>query len=343
VASIIGIDIGTTSIKCSTVLLDGHIVDLQCKTPPFELSSHDSKKITFSPAGIWKAVESLLTEIIHTHSLDKVIISVVSQAPSICLWDDNENATGVSYLSFYGNPQENNYELRRSKANNRISLAKQLFPTGMPGYISCLTGYIVYKLTGELTIDSITAWELGIESETDEIILDKGIHKFAKVYPPTRILPMLSKNLPGIYGTVLVGTTDSAVLPLSTFPTFHDYYVYLGTWGSLLCSRLKNVEDYKLNYHSGQVHKWLISIPNFINECQHDLSSLESLFAEVFAKTEDNCSIAVCGGLTKAYARNITELAQKYWGNRNYTVSPIKNSTIGAYKLGAIATDEVIK
>ena len=117
-----------------------------------------------------------------------------------------------------------------------------------------ITGYIVYQLTEQLTLDSVTAWEMGIEDLTDVRIMQEAItpHQFPKIVAPVEKYTIKNEVLEK--GVIIAGTTDSALLPISIVPEFADYYIYLGTWGSLLKSQIVEYKDYYKCFHKGNYH-----------------------------------------------------------------------------------------
>lgn len=337
---VIGIDIGTTLIKCSAYMSDGSYYDVYCNTPPLKRDLYDEQNITFSPKKIWNAVCNLIIPILG--SISDATISVVCQAPSLCLWDEEGDGIGISYLSYYGNPTKNDYISRNQKTARRLTLANRLASKRYT-YISGLTGYIVFMLTGKLTMDSITAWELGIESQKDALNMQKSCkdYIFPSILTPIEKISLNCVDLNFDKGFSLVGATDSAILPISITPEFSDYYIYLGSWGSLLESSIRSDIDYSIQYHSGILNNWLISIPDFITRVTANEKELDNLFISVKNLTNINCKIAICGGLAKKKRDYIQFLVNTHLAKRQVVFASEKGGAFGACRLAELSAKEV--
>lgn len=338
--TIIGIDVGTTSIKCSAVLPNGTCYDNRCNTPPVRKSVTDSYAITFLPKEIWECVCELISPLLE--KINNAIISVVCQAPSLCFWDIKGDGIGVSYLSYYGNPMQNDYFQRKDKTIMRSALGNRIMANSGFKYVSGLTGYIVFMLTGKVTLDSITAWEMGIESQEDVVEMKKifNANIFPDVLAPLTQISLNCADLNFVQGVSLVGTTDSAVLPISTVSEFSDYYIYLGTWGSLLKSEIRTIASYNIQYHSGLLNTWLVSISEFISKVEEDVKVLDNLFSMAGKMTNEHSKIAICGGITNVKREYIHCLVNEYLKNRQAVIVPEKGGAYGAYRLAEISVKE---
>ena len=331
--NIIGIDVGTTSIKCSSILPDGSHYDARCNTPLFRKNSLNNQEITFSPRKVWNSVCNLILPILK--KFDTVIISVVCQAPSLTFWNEKGEGVGISYLSYYGDPTQNTYFQRRHKTAMRLALANRIISEKEIMYVSGLTGYIVFMLTGQLTLDSVTAWELGIESQEDALDMQVRFkpYIFPCVLPPSAKIPLNCADLDIVHGFSLVGTTDSAVLPISIIPEFSDYYIYLGSWGSLLQSKIRTIEDYNIQYYSGLLNNWLVSIPDFIAKVTANIQELDNLFLTIQKIINQRCKVAICGGLTKAKKEYIQFLIDTHFRKEQAIIVTEKEGAFGAFRL----------
>ena len=338
--SIVGFDIGTTEVKCTLYLVNGLKYFWRIATPKVDINITDSEEITFSPIAILKIVRQLLKKIRFDFPREHILVSIASQAPSLCYWNDEGNAIGVSYLSYYGDPKMNSKQDRQCKMFKRIQYANRLFLQHGIGKISGITGYIVYQLTEQLTLDSVTAWEMGIEDLTDVRIMQEAItpHQFPKIVAPVEKYTIKNEVLEK--GVIIAGTTDSALLPISIVPEFADYYIYLGTWGSLLKSQIVEYKDYYKCFHKGNLHSWIISLPNFIQEVDNDSLFLDDMFKQIANEVEANGRIAVCGGLVYKKKDNINELIDHYLPTQKVTLAIDDNSMVGACRLGSIAIKE---
>lgn len=341
--NIVGVDIGTTEIKCTLVMINGLKYFWRKSTPKVTTNVNNLEEVTFSPNEIWKIVYNLLEEIYLNFTNENILVSIVSQAPSLCLWDDDGNNIGISYLSYYGDPTINTKEARQHKAIKRIKLANTLFLKYGKGKISGITGYIVYQLSEQLTMDAVTAWELGIESSKDVDIIKEevGIHRFPNIVAPIQKYEI--KNMGFKEGGIIAGTTDSAILPISIFPEFSDYYVYLGTWGSLLKSNILEYRDYGKVYHKGDLHSWIISIDDFIYKVNNSPSFLEIMFDKIAQEVTPYSKIAICGGLVFKMNDTINELISRYLPSQEIVFVTSENIITGACRLGYISIKETYK
>ena len=335
--AIIGIDVGTSAIKCSAILPDGTSYNVRCDTPALKEINTNNQEIIFIPNEIWQCVLNLILPI--TDYFQNLVISVVCQAPSLCFWNDNGGSVGISYLSYYGDPTQNNRSQRQGKTAKRLAFADRIIESRQIKYISGLTGYIVYMLTGKLTLDSITSWEIGIESFEDmsEMRNSMSSYVFPEILPPLHQIPMNCLNMLSSKGKVLVGATDSAILPISVVPEFSDYYVYLGTWGSLLKSQISCADSYKKYYHTGVLNNWLISISDFISKVDQNSNELDVLFDKVSKLTEIHSKIAICGGLTKTKRDYIQHLCITFLNDREVLFVSEKEGALGACRLAEMS------
>lgn len=338
--SIVGFDIGTTEVKCTLYLINGLNFLWRVPTPKVDINIDDSEEVTFSPIAILEIVKQLLKKISLEFPKEHILVSIASQAPSLCYWNDEGNAVGVSYLSYYGDSKMNSKRDRQCKTFKRIQLANRLFLQHGIGKVSGITGYIVYQLAEHLTLDSVTAWEMGIENLKDARIIQEAIspHQFPEIVAPVK--QYIIKNEVLENGIVLAGTTDSAILPISIVPEFAEYYIYLGTWGSLLKSQILEYKDYYKCFHKGNLHSWIISIPNFIQKVDNDSFFLDDMFKQIAKEVAANSRIAICGGLVYKKKEKIEELIYQYLPTQEVTLALFDNYMVGACRLGSIAMKE---
>lgn len=338
--SIVGFDIGTTEVKCTLYLVNGLKYFWRVSTPKVDVNIDDSEEVTFSPIAILGIVKQLIKKISIEFPKEHILVSIASQAPSLCYWNDEGNAVGVSYLSYYGDSKMNSKRERQCKMLKRIQLANRLFLQHGIGKVSGITGYIVYQLTEQLTLDSVTAWEMGIEDLADARIIREAIgpHQFPEIVAPVK--QYVIKNEVLERGIVIAGTTDSAILPISILPEFAEYYVYLGTWGSLLKSQILEYKDYYKSFHKGNLHSWIISISNFLQKVDNDNLFLDDMFKQIANEVTAYSKIAICGGLVYKKRDKINELIDHYLPTQGVTLAVFDNSMVGACRLGSIAMKE---
>lgn len=333
--AIIGIDVGTTETKCCLIQNNNILFEERVAT------QYTLIKNTYEiePYKIWMQVKQLIKDAVsYSKTFDEYIISVVCQAPTICMWNTQEEVYGISYLAYYGDATKNSKEERKQKFNLRYESLKKNETHTQKNILSGLTGYIIYKLTGKVSMDSVTAWELGIESLQDVEEAKKICYPniLAKIYAPLDTFRLdteaLEKN---IEGTVLVGTTDSAVLPLSIVPSFCDYYIYLGTWGSLLKSKIENSESYNVRLWNGHLHEWIVSIPDFQIKCK-DESYIEEFIWNISKHIKNDSRVAISGGLLHTHFLEVSKQVNKYLNKVKTFWTPKLSTAYGAAKLGCI-------
>ena len=337
----IGIDIGTTEIKMSVI--DGvKVIDYRESSPkPKHMISKiaNESEWIFFPLDVWNIVKKMLERYTQIHMASDVLISIVSHAPSYCIWNSPTESIGVPYLAYYGDSKSNNKHQRTWKSTQRENLLKELCQANKHYYISGLTGYIVYLLSGINTLDSITAWEIGIESQQDYNEWGERLDQFIlpSLTSPTTRFPIKKGVIDHLSGEIIAGTTDTGVLPLTIAPKFCDYYVYLGTWGSLLRTKINKYSDYSKVFFEGQLHEWLISIPEFEKKIDINHEELVSFFKDLDVNIPYDSRIAICGGLTKKYSDIIEVLLSKYLCEREVVTVPMENNAIGAFRLGKLS------
>lgn len=337
----VGIDVGTTETKCCALLGEAIVYEGRRSTPPLH---ENTQAMYLEPDNVWNVVASLLrSAILEIKNVSHFVISIACQAPSLCAWDSADFALGISYLSYYGDPKLNSQSERWSKACYRLNDLIERLPEKCRVNMSGLTGYLVYQLTGHLTMDSVTAWEIGIESPHDEKQFWIPIypHNHPKTYAPIFSFPLNCAELSGLSGatgSVIVGTTDSAVLPLSIQPEFQDFYVYLGTWGSLLQSAIRDVKAFRRQYWSGLLHKWIISIPDMASHYAKDPNILNDFVKDLAVYIPKGKSVAFCGGLVKSSRVNILELVSRYLPATPTVIAPDASTALAAARLGLITS-----
>ncbi len=339
----IGVDVGTTDTKCCVLMDDAVVFETRMPTAVLKV---DAQMIFFDPRLVWDQVANMLQL-----ALDKVaganhcVISIVCQAPSICAWSASGFSLGVSYLAHYGDPTRNSKVERRSKSQQRISDLLLRIPMDQECYFSCLTGYLVYQATGVVTVDAITAWEMGIEQTSDEEAI------WSQIFPHTH--PLLAAPFDrfslncsqllvdaDISLQVLAGTTDSAVLPLYVWPDFPEYHVYLGTWGSLLQTWILSSKAYCRSLWSGDLHTWMISVPDFAQRYRQDTQVLTLFLSEVATRLPKGASLGISGGLLRSKRPEILNLTRHFLPDSRLILAPDNSTAIGAARLGLIALDE---
>lgn len=341
--AVIGIDVGTTETKCCVLL--GETIVFEARQPTSPAYTHN-QAVFLDLTSIWNDVLILLSSgIREIRNASSLVISIACQAPTLCAWDDADLGRGISYLSYYGDPTLNSQVERSSKAYRRLSELIRTLPEKHRTNISGLTGYLVYQLTRSLTLDSVTAWEIGIEAPDDERRFWDSTLPFncPKIYEPVFSLPLCCAELPqlpGVCSSVIVGATDSAVLPLSVWPDFPDYYIYLGTWGSLLQSAIRDTRAFCRRYWSGTLHKWIMSFPDMAARHSKDPSILPSFFKEAAGHIPKGKSVALCGGILRSSRSLILDLVNTYLPETTTIIAPDASTALAAARLGVLSVDQ---
>ena len=112
--TIIGIDIGTTEIKMS-VIHGVKVIDYREPSPKPKhmiLKSTNENVLFFFPLDVWNIIKKMLERYTQMHPTDNVLISIVSHAPSYCIWNSSIESIGVPYLAYYGDSKNNNKHQR---------------------------------------------------------------------------------------------------------------------------------------------------------------------------------------------------------------------------------------
>lgn len=337
--AVIGVDVGTTETKCCVLLGETIVYEARRPTSP---SYMQNQSIYLDLTNLWSEVTILLHSAMHEiRDVSHFVISIACQAPTLCAWNNAGFARGISYLSYYGDPTLNSQSERWAKACLRLNDLIESVPDKCHVNISGLTGYLVFQLTQHLTLDSVTAWEIGIESPEDERLFWAPIlpNHYPQIYAPIFSLPLNCIEFPqryGVSGSVIVGATDSAVLPLSVWPEFPDYYVYLGTWGSVLQSGIQDTRAYSRRYWSGTLHKWIVSVPDMASRYANDPSVLVHFFEKVAEHISKGERVTLCGGLLRSSRSYVLDLANTYLPETSISIVPDVSTALAAARLGLI-------
>ena len=112
--------------------------------------------------------------------------------------------------------------------------------------------------------------------------------------------------------------------------------MYLGTWGSLLQSAIRDEEAFGNQYWSGMLHNWMISVPDMAVRCSSDPSILVSFFEKVAMLVPKGKSIALGGGLVRSFRPMIVELVNTYLPQTPILLAPDASTALSASRLGLI-------
>lgn len=267
---VVGIDIGTSYIKGAVRDANGEIISVYRKQSSANLSEELINTMLW-----WKDVKSVMNGILsqfnnqHNHIVSMCVSAI---SPTLTVFDaKNPNeAYSILYSTLpkkkYQNSQyDSSLTETRLSVLRRVALEKQF----VKPCITDLVGYINWKLTGELTINSISLSCLGAENTFNNNFLcveDSIIPQIVSTIEKIGVTTELSLKELGInYGISVCGGCPDVMGSIvgSGMKSTEDRMIYLGTFGSLL--KLEQEIDFLLESKiiEKQPFNWLLSVPEF--------------------------------------------------------------------------------
>ncbi|NMC58128.1 MAG: hypothetical protein GYA51_01840 [Candidatus Methanofastidiosa archaeon] len=282
----LGIDIGTSVTKGTVICRDGTVIGQEYSKIKYGSSSnvgceHDPEKVWWTE--FFNITSSLLAKIGNRKN-DIASIAITGMIPNITLLDKHGDHLHNGILFYDGRAYEIekklDEELNSPKWQNEV-LSKLIWIKNnheeiWPRIHKILTthSYIVYKLTGCFSIDTVTAIESGniydpIKRTWNSSILNKyGIapELFPEIYAPNSIVGTLTKNAAQLLGLkpgipVVAGTGDTISSLLGAgLRHENEMLIYYGTYN---CSALLKNEIQEVisgNIYSNPL-EWTSTIP----------------------------------------------------------------------------------
>lgn len=278
----IGIDIGSSYIKAVACSVDGTIRSISRIRSPICNNQNSSDIVN---ADLWwqcfKEAIKYLRKNSESSYLKAVSICISAISPTLIVFDSEceSNAYGILYSNLPEQSLENypkhykrlltEYRLDiLEKISSKIRLKSPI--------ISDLVGYLNFRLTGELTINSISLAEMGLDSRNmDHVLLtiDNGM----KPYPvsPMQKIGEVFKDHTIEFGigskiSVCGGCTDTlGSLVGAGVTNKSEKMIYLGTFNSLLYLEVKIDTLLNDQHCSSPPYTWLLSIPNMGLEIEY--------------------------------------------------------------------------
>jgi sugar (pentulose or hexulose) kinase len=276
-AYVLGIDVGTSYVKGALLTRDGALeATTRMRSPVAAALVRNS----LDPVHCWRvtllALRRLLTGRPAIHNVE-VCISAV--APALIAFDEREpdTAIGLPYWPLH----ELDGELKGiDRAKNRASHLRSQLGTQRTTILD-LCGYIVFRLTNLLSINTTIASELGVETLEDLGSLVGSVGTAAvKLGAPAEIVGPITRpirehlSVPRFCEvTVTSGTSDTlASLYGATMGEADARCIYLGTFGSL--AHLKRPIDVTYGGLQPAPYTWLVSVPGYGAKVEEVATSL---------------------------------------------------------------------
>jgi sugar (pentulose or hexulose) kinase len=259
--SFIGIDIGTTRTKLSIVTRSfREILTLSEPTPPI-----DDQTATFSLKALIDIIDDLIVKAYRAKTLSIESVAVSAQTPSLCFPNVSSVGRCLSYLG----------RNAIGGCGNRAEITqKWIEKSGMEcskmgeGDVCSLTAFINRYLGGKITIDPITAWELGVTFDSLGKNLNTSVSSSSmsilsgqQILSPSDAVGISNHGcLAG--ARIASGTTDTIASFLGSAISLQNIMIYAGTFGSVLKSSYSSDDYYLLNTSSFErPYEWLLSVP----------------------------------------------------------------------------------
>lgn len=262
--TVIGVDLGTSYVKATGYALGGPDRLQFREASPFARQFRLRRRQSTMPVGdCWALVREAI-EAVDDRRGQPGSICISGVAPVVTVFDaaSPERAVGIPYWSVPPRcPKSANWRLDLTLSRLAL-LAEVAADMGFKSpLVTDLVGYINYRLTGNLTLNSIAMAELGLRS-TELEMLNDGTATPQHGAPAQRA--GVTQSVEGIrdgFG-VCFGCPDTvASLVGCGIARADDVMLYLGTFGSLL--RLdRNLPDILTRKSYGVVpYTWILSVP----------------------------------------------------------------------------------
>jgi sugar (pentulose or hexulose) kinase len=266
---VIGVDCGTSYTKLSTFDSNGtELMRRRERSPAFNESQ--TCDVAYA-ATLWRLVERFLVDIIDRGSAEGQsfrAITIAGMSPVLTLFDPADPDRALTMPYWYCQSVDGaSHNLERSI--RRINLLRERGAAiGLCNPVICdLIGYLNYRLTQQLTINTITASELGFRHSST--LTEALAHSNCRVNQISLLSPSQSCGICRIRQSdepliVCAGSPDSFSTALGAGANCAgSKMIYLGTFGSLL-----DIVDNLSPLAEGiplpqQPYRWRISVPGF--------------------------------------------------------------------------------
>lgn len=273
----LGIDIGTSYIKGALINIDGLIVSTFRKKASINI---DTASDLILASIWWSDIKSVISGLIlncnNQNNIVGICVSAIS--PTLTVFDaKNPNeAYSILYSSLSKKDIGTNqycHLLTRERLTILRDVATQ--KQFIKPYITDLVGYINYRLTGELTINSISLSCIGATENTfDNHFLCVEDNTFPKIVSVIEDIGKITEGCSNELGidigiSVCGGCPDvmGSVIGCGMQYTT-DRMIYLGTFGSLLKIEQKIDDLLESKIIKKQPFNFLLSVPEFGNKIE---------------------------------------------------------------------------
>lgn len=278
----IGVDIGSSYIKAAARSKDGTIQSISRVQSPMATTQTLSGLVE---ANLWwdstkHVIRSVLNPNTPSH-LHAVSLCISAITPTLVVFDSECRVTayGILYSWLPALLLETSLvHCDRHLTELRLKILRE-FAYKKQFISPCITelvGYLNWRLTGELTVNSISLAEMGMDSQNNDHELlncDDGCHPHL-VSPAQQIgkINNISSNELGIdIGVPVCGgcpDTLGSVVGAGLIEA-SESMVYLGTFGSLLHLECEVEKLINTQHCSASPFRWLLSIPGMGPEIEH--------------------------------------------------------------------------
>ena len=272
---VVGIDIGTSYIKGAIRDANGVIISVHRKQSSANLSGELINSMQW-----WKDIKDVLNGLlsqINNQRIRIVSICVSAISPTLTVFDANnaDEAYSILYSTLPKN-ESSNSQYDSSLTEIRLSVLRKVAfkKKFVKPCITDLVGYINWKLTGELTINSISLSCMGAENTFNNKVLCVKDNIFPRIVSAIEGIgtttELSSKELGINYGISVCGGCPDVMGSIvgSGMKSTNDRMIYLGTFGSLL--KLEQEINFLLESKiiEKQPFNWLLSVPEFGDEIE---------------------------------------------------------------------------
>ncbi len=270
--AVIGVDIGTTYIKLIAISESQEVIESNTIRSPSILVNGviDSEYPNNIFEKTHSAIETIIVKVIFKKYVVRAI-AITGISPVIIAFSNNNVGKSI-FTPYWKVPNIDTTNAGIDRTINRLRyIVSKTVEQHMGKVTICdLIGYINFRLTGRLSMNNITAGELGFIENPN--ICQRAL-EFQRIFPeiplksPTEICGVLNPSNYDTQNRVIVcaGAPDSFGCAIYSGATLKEERVlYLGTFGSILEVRsdIAPILNSKKAYPI-LPYKWLLSVPGY--------------------------------------------------------------------------------
>lgn len=291
--SVLGVDVGTTYTKlCSFDASGSPITHTMGNSVQFNIE----KGVDENYAGdTWRSLVVMLRQVasitrMKGFSIRTIAVSGIS--PVLIAFSKHDADVALS-IPYWAVPTIDHHQTGNNRTRRRIAhLSKAMHDGASEDFYICdLIGYLNFRLSGRLTINSITVEELDIGADYNELLSDVNC-----LSPAECCAAIQDAALIGAEAICCAGAPDSFCAALGVGADAKGaQMIYLGTFGSLLEVKY-DLLDACFSRPIAMPYVWVFSVPRFGPTIEQFAQQLSNLTGEKALRWLDETAEAVPPG-----------------------------------------------